>query len=519
MVSPGDTEYLLGHSDTKHRNYNSITIHRSEYARSSNVLSSQQEAALRPKEWYGTRHTQCLLLFFLLAIGYAMRVNLSVGIVAMTDKTASSNPDVPTYDWNDKSIVLSSFFWGYVVLQVLAGYCATQYGAKWFLTGAMMVNSLACMGIPFMAAEFGSKGVMACRVLQGLSQGFFFPSVHGLLGQWVPTGERSQLGTFVYSGAPFGTIVALPLTGLISASELGWPVSFYLFGIVGMIWTVWWCFAGYDNPSKHPTISEQERYYVESSLGHLKKKILPTPWKAIFTSLPMWAIVVANFGQNWGYATLLTEIPNYLHEVMGYNVKSNSMLSAAPYLCYWIISMCIGPLSDVLINRKIVTRGTSRKIFNSIGIVGPAIALTLLSYLPDDEDFLSVMVLIFAVGINGSVSSGFQVNHIDISPNFSGILMGITNGSSNIFSIIAPLAVQVIVTDESDKSLWRIVFLIASIIYVLSAIFFNMFASGEIQQWNYEQPENDKMRKLSHMDNNEKYGKSTYTQSVTEEKV
>lgn len=47
----------------------------------------------------------------------------------------------------------------------------------------------------------------------------------------------------------------------------------------------------------------------------------------------------------------------------------NSLLSAAPYLGYWIISMSFGPLSDMLINRKIVTRGTSRKIFNSIGMI------------------------------------------------------------------------------------------------------------------------------------------------------
>lgn len=37
---------------------------------------------------------QCLLLFFGLAVIYAMRVNLSVAIVAMMDKNAS-NPDFP----------------------------------------------------------------------------------------------------------------------------------------------------------------------------------------------------------------------------------------------------------------------------------------------------------------------------------------------------------------------------------------------------------------------------------------
>lgn len=48
----------------------------------------------------------------------------------------------------------------------------------------------------------------------------------------------------------------------------------------------------------------------------------PTPWKAIFTSLPVWAFVLGNFGNNWGYSTLLTEMPTYLDKVMGFDMKS-----------------------------------------------------------------------------------------------------------------------------------------------------------------------------------------------------
>lgn len=43
----------------------------------------------------GIRHLQIALLFFLLAIAYGMRITLSVAVVAMTDNTTSSNPDVP----------------------------------------------------------------------------------------------------------------------------------------------------------------------------------------------------------------------------------------------------------------------------------------------------------------------------------------------------------------------------------------------------------------------------------------
>lgn len=43
---------------------------------------------------------------------------------------------------------------------------------------------------------------------------------------------------------------------------------------------------------------------------------------------------------------------------------------------------------------------------------------------------------------------GFNVNHLDLTPNFARILMGISNGSANITAIIAPLFVGAVVKDE-----------------------------------------------------------------------
>jgi len=43
----------------------------------------------------GARHVQVFLMFLCLTIGIAMRFSLSVAIVAMTDRNASSNPNVP----------------------------------------------------------------------------------------------------------------------------------------------------------------------------------------------------------------------------------------------------------------------------------------------------------------------------------------------------------------------------------------------------------------------------------------
>lgn len=51
----------------------------------------------------------------------------------------------------------------------------------------------------------------------------------------------------------------------------------------------------------------------------------------------------------------------------------------------------------------------------------------------------------------GAVTGGPGVNHIDMSPRYAGIIIAITNTSSNIFAIIGPLVVQIFVTDEVSR--------------------------------------------------------------------
>lgn len=53
---------------------------------------------------------------------------------------------------------------------------------------------------------------------------------------------------------------------------------------------------------------------------NLLLKTMRTPWKAIFTSVPMWALIIVHCGQNWGYWTLITELPTYMNEVLEYKL-------------------------------------------------------------------------------------------------------------------------------------------------------------------------------------------------------
>lgn len=73
-------------------------------------------------------------------------------------------------------------------------------------------------------------------------------------------------GLFVFLGAQFGTVISMPLSGLLSVSSGGWPSIFYVFGAVGTIWSLAFVFWVYEDPEVHPRINPDERKYILNAL-------------------------------------------------------------------------------------------------------------------------------------------------------------------------------------------------------------------------------------------------------------
>lgn len=171
-----------------------------------------------------------------------------------------------------------------------------------------------------------------------------------------------------------------------------------------------------------------------------------TPWKSIFTSLPVWATTIAHIGQNWGFWLLLTEMPTFIHAVLEFNIKKDGLLSSLPYLTMFVLQIPVTFIADYLNKREVTTLTVSRKIWNTIAFWGGTVGLILLSYIEDTQ--LTIILYVFIVAIGCSSNVGFNINHMDLSPNYAGLLMGITNTAASTGGIIAPLFVGLVVDDQ-----------------------------------------------------------------------
>jgi predicted MFS family arabinose efflux permease len=67
------------------------------------------------------------------------------------------------------------------------------------------------------------------------------------------------------SGASLGTVVAMPLCGLV-LNAWGWEAVFYLSGVLALVWCVAWWLLVFDTPDMHPRISREERQYLKDNL-------------------------------------------------------------------------------------------------------------------------------------------------------------------------------------------------------------------------------------------------------------
>nr|XP_045016557.1 sialin isoform X5 [Jaculus jaculus] len=310
--------------------------------------------------------------------------------------------------------------------------------------------------------------------------GVTFPAMHAMWSSWAPPLERSKLLSISYAGAQLGTVISLPLSGII-CYYMNWNYVFYFFGIAGIVWFIFWMWTVSDTPKAHRTISPTEKEYIFASLQNQLSSQKSVPWISIVKSLPLWAIVAAHFSYNWTFYTLLTLLPTYMKEILRFNVQENGFLSALPYFGCWLCMILAGQAADNLREKWNFSTISVRRIFTLTGMVGPAVFLVAAGFIGCNYS-LAVAFLTISTTLGGFCSSGFSINHLDIAPSYASILLGITNTFATVPGMVGPIIAKSLTPDNTIRE-WQIVFYIAAAINVFGAILFMLFAKGEVQKW------------------------------------
>ena len=409
--------------------------------------------------------------FLAIFICYIDRVNISVAIIPMQQQFGWSEAQV--------GIVFSSFYFGYMFTMILGGYLADKYGGKYVLGFGVLAWSLFTFLTPIFAYQ-GFFAIFLIRVLLGLGEGVAFPSIHSLYARWIPFTERTRVIAITNSGISVGTVFGFALTTII-ITMYSWELVFYLFGLLGIIWSFFW-FKGFSSmPSENKKISDYELSKIlnEAPSSENAKKV---PFKNLISNLPFLAITVATFCNNWVLFTFISYMPKYVNSDisiggLGISLESDTflILIILPAVIA-VISLLIGGfIVDTLIKQglKVIV---ARKLFNSIGFFGAGVLIYLIPYQTSVEITLILLCLInFCIGM---AAGGFGVNHADIGPNYTGNLFGIAGSIGMIAAVFSPLAVGFILENTNS---WFLIFNISTIVLFFGGLFYLFFSSANKQ--------------------------------------
>ncbi|XP_033149243.1 putative inorganic phosphate cotransporter [Drosophila busckii] len=377
----------------------------------------------------GIRHLQAALLFLAICVNYVARLNVSVALVAMTD-AATSNPDFPQYDWtgSEKSYILSSFYWGYILTQFPAGILEhlRRFGhhprnAIRLYTNNLLTGCAECIDALLSSGHGAAKGI-----------------------------------SYVSAGMCF-------------------------------VWCLLWLLFSANNAPSSRLVGLAEREYIERSMarkdGFHEQKI-PVPWRALWTSVPFFALLIVRCAQGWANSTMQLQTPAYMHGVLGMDIKSNALFSALPFLAMWCMSYVYLIFADVAMSREWMSLNMLRKSVNTVAFWGPAAALIGIGFLDKEQTALAIALMTINAGLNAGSGIGSILTIIDMSPNHSGMVMAITNGIGNIFPLVTPLLVGVIVTDETSRGQWQIVFAMTAIVFFFGNLVYIIWGSTNLQPWD-----------------------------------
>jgi MFS family permease len=400
-----------------------------------------------------------IFFFFSNLICYMDRVNISVTAPVIMKELGFNEAAL--------GMILSSFFWGYTLLQIPGGWLADRFGGKRVLSAGVLWWSVFTMLTP---AARSMGGMTAVRALMGIGEGVNFPSIQSLTSKWIPAGERSRVTGFTLSGVSVGNIIAFPLAAWIM-TDFGWQYVFYVFGLFGIMWLVWWQRVASDRPEDHPGISPDELAHIRAHTPG-QPPVGKTPWKKILAQAPVWALVINHFCVSWGFFMFLTWLPTYLVKAHGFSIKEMGMYSMLPYIAMVIGSNAAGWFADWLI-RRTGSITLVRKAVHTVSLLSAGLFLVCLAHAGTKGE--AIMLITLALGMMSLTGSTTGPNAMDIAPRYAGIIMGMQTTAGNIAGVIVPVFVGIVV---SLTGRWELVFYCAAAILAAAVIVWNLLGTG-----------------------------------------
>jgi MFS family permease len=388
------------------------------------------------------------------------------------------------------SWVFSAFVAGYVLFEVPGGWLGDRWGAR-----AVIFRIVLCWSL-FTAATGGVKGItamfvsrpgpehwlmvmVAVRFLFGVGEAGAYPNIARALGRWFPVHERATAQSFIWLSSRLGGAFAPTIIGGLMLLGGGWQQAFWMLGIVGVVWAVWFRVWFRDRPEDKPQVNAAERESIrsgEATAGSIYDDTSGTPfrWAALLAPNVL-ALCLASFCVSFCFYFYITFLPKYLKDQFRVDYAESQFISGLPLLLGGFACLAGGFLSDYLIRRT--RKRWGRSLVPIAGWTAAGLCALAVSQLNSAVAVMALIVVAFAFQDLG-VPSMWSLP-ADIGGRFAGTLGGWMNSAGAIGGMLSPL----VAAKVSIAHGWNATFVVFGAVYLLGALaWLRVDASRPIQQ-------------------------------------
>jgi MFS transporter, ACS family, glucarate transporter len=334
--------------------------------------------------------------------------------IAVAGPRMQTELDIPPDRWG---WILGAFMLAYGLFEIPTGAMGDRYGQRSVVTRIVLWWSsfTALTGV-----VSGFLPLVTVRFLFGMGEAGAYPNATGSIARWFPVGERARAQGWVLGAGRVGGALT-PLLVVPIQRAFGWRASFWIFGLLGVVWAVLWHRFYRDIPAAHPRITSAE----QAEIGAVAPGPGPgrTPWRVLVRARTLWLIVAMYGFYAWGPWFYFSWLQTWLVRGRGFSEVEMGAWSTLPFLLGAAANLAGGRLSDRMARRD--PRGRSR--IGLICAIFAALCLTAAALLPGKlAAILGVTVGFGAMDL--MLPSAWAVC-LDVGSEYAGAVSGAMNSA------------------------------------------------------------------------------------------
>lgn len=371
------------------------------------------------------RHRVLGMLILLFAITYLDRVTISVAGPRMQQDL---HIDPVGWGW-----VTGIFVLAYCLFEIPTGALGDRIGARRVLTRIVLWWSAFTSLTGLMSNYYL---LLLTRFCFGAGEAGAFPNSAIVVSRWFPPTQRAGISGTTLMASQIGGAVA-PLLVVPIQMRYGWSASFFVFGLLGVVWAAVWYVWFRDSPAEMRDVSQQELKEIAAPQPSHAHRF---PWAVARRSQSVLALLVTAFCYVYVYTFFQTWFHTFLVKGRGFS-EGSLVLSTLPYIVAACANLAGGAASDALVRRLGVRWGRRATGLAGLGCAG----LFTLAGMLTRRQILTVVFLAVVYGAITFQQSGVFGVCLDIGHEHAGAMVGLMNTSSQVGGLVSSVAYGYIV--------------------------------------------------------------------------